>query len=166
MSTAIRTKIEKILGQRSRSTYIDATSKNKDKYRMKICIDKRATKKQEAEILALPHVVSVGFLKSERWRYCGGITIYFDCKPSLIDLPKEFSPLSKKNSQDLMTVINLLEEASKMIKSIQKTQEKKFDKLSQEYSKESLKVQEVSDSLLDQFNTVQEAIEGVKLLNK
>lgn len=58
------------------------------------------------------------------------------------------------------------EEASKMIKSIQKTQEKKFDKLSQEYSKESLKVQEVSDSLLDQFNTVQEAIEGIKLLNK
>ena len=58
------------------------------------------------------------------------------------------------------------EEASKMIKSIQKTQEKKFDKLSQEYPKESLKVQEVSDSLLDQFNTVQEAIEGIKLLNK
>ena len=80
MSTAIRTKIEKILGQRSRHTYIDATNKNKTKYRMKVCIDRRATKEQEAEILALPHVVSVGFLKSER-RYWGGITIYFDCKP-------------------------------------------------------------------------------------
>jgi hypothetical protein len=92
----VRVKIEKILDKELTRTYqrcyIDATSKSKKKYRMKLCTDIHASEESVKRILRIPHVLKVDYSNNSNPFNCNhigwfrGITIYFDCNPSKIKL--------------------------------------------------------------------------------
>ena len=84
MKSAIRTKIETILGREFSTCYVDGW-RAKKQYRMKLVTRTPATAEQIAEIANLPHVIEVGFLAPVRG-CVGGIIVRFDCKTRIIKL--------------------------------------------------------------------------------
>lgn len=81
----IREKIEKIMSQPIGSVFIDTCNKGKTKYRMKLCCNHKLTVHQVAAIKNLSsHVIEVGTWSGPY----SGIVVYFDCKPSTIEIVK------------------------------------------------------------------------------
>jgi hypothetical protein len=85
----VKTKIKEILGINRCRCYIDRTSFSKDKkknnhYRMKLMLNPGnvVTAMQIAQIEKLPHVYRVTNINA----FWGEVRIYFDCKPSEIEL--------------------------------------------------------------------------------
>lgn len=85
MKSKIRKQIEKILGGAFRLGYVDATSKTKTKFRMKLVTSKVPTEIQLQKIKALPNVIDAKYHTTRsRFSYYDGVAIYFSCKPSSI----------------------------------------------------------------------------------
>jgi hypothetical protein len=86
MKSQIRKVIEDIMEVNFSICFIDATNKNRTKYRMKLCSSaNHMTLQQKERIEKLPHVIKVGYLSSGHF-FAGfsGYVIYFDKKPSQI----------------------------------------------------------------------------------
>lgn len=86
MKSEIRKEIEKILGRKFETAFIDPRV---DGYRLKLCTRTPCTPTEENAIISLPHVTKVKYIKHEYLSWFDGICIYFNERPKDIKLPKK-----------------------------------------------------------------------------
>lgn len=89
----IRKTVESIIGRNIRQVYIDATSKKKLKYRMKLVGVEPFTSKVVKQLMKLPNVIGIDYEDNKisyegklRGGYFRGAVVYFNCRPSLINI--------------------------------------------------------------------------------